>query len=275
MRSIVRQAFLQENIEYTAAIPYEACRVVRPYLVERLGFAPRTAILFLVPYYAGRAEKLSCYAAARDYHLYMKGLFLRICAKLAAESGYSFSGFADHSPIDERHAATIAGLGMRGENGLLIHPRYGSFVFIGELLTDAPPTLLGAQEPVAPASCCGCGACHAACPSGFLRGEGEGCLSAITQKKGELTEREQQLVLAGGSVWGCDVCQMLCPHNAIAMREESYTPIPFFRQERITRLTEEALAAMPEEAFSSRAFSFRGRAPLMRNLQLFSTYSEK
>ena len=50
MRSIVRQAFLQENIEYTAAIPYEACRVIRPYLVERLGFVPRTAILFLVLY---------------------------------------------------------------------------------------------------------------------------------------------------------------------------------------------------------------------------------
>ena len=261
----------EENIEYAAALPYGACRVLRPYLVERLApFTPQTAVLFLVPYYTGAAENLSCYASARDYHLYMRDLFARICPALAKESGYAFYGFADHSPIDERLAAAQAGLGMLGKNGLLIHPRYGSFVFIGELLTDAPTALLGAKELTVPPACSGCGACVAACPGGCLRGEGD-CLSAVTQKKGALTEEEQALVRAGGSVWGCDVCQTVCPHNAAAMQEENYTPIAYFREERLTRLTREVLDAMGEDAFAARAFSFRGRAPLLRNLELLDT----
>ncbi|MBQ8350910.1 MAG: epoxyqueuosine reductase [Clostridia bacterium] len=272
LNELVSRPLREEHIEYAAALPYEACRLLRPYLVERLSpFVPRTVILFLVPYYAGRAENLSCYASARDYHGYMKGLFARVIPRMQAESGCSFFGFADHSPIDERLAAAQAGLGMRGENGLLIHPRYGSFVFIGELLTDMPPEAVGAISPQEVLPCLSCGACARACPTGFLRGEGAECLSAITQKKGELTEQEVALVRAGGSVWGCDCCQLVCPHNVSAMREEQYTPIPYFREERITHLTKACLAAMTAEEFAARAFSFRGRTPLLRNLDLLDT----
>lgn len=271
MKELVYRMLQEEGIEAVAALPYDACRVLRPYLVERLSpFLPQTAILFLVPYFAGRAENLSCYAAARDYHGYMKGLFARLCPRLQAACGYSFYGFADHSPIDERRAAAEAGLGMLGKNGLLIHPRYGSFVFIGELLTDAPPLLPAAAAPRAPKPCCGCGACLRACPTGCLVGSGE-CLSAITQKKGTLTAQEAAWVKAGGSVWGCDRCQLVCPHNAAAMQEENYTPIPYFREARITRLTTDALHAMSTEEFAARAFSFRGPAPLERNLALLDT----
>ena len=69
----IRLALAEEGIEAVAALPYAACRVLRPHLVERLSpFVPQAAVLFLVPYFAGRAENLSCYAAARDYHKYMK-----------------------------------------------------------------------------------------------------------------------------------------------------------------------------------------------------------
>lgn len=272
MKELLSRVLGEERIEAIAAMPYAACRVLRPYLVERLApFAPQTAILFLMPYFAGRTENLSCYASALDYHAYMKGLFARVCPKLEEKSGYRFVGFADHSPIDERHAAAAAGLGLVGDNGLLIHPRYGSFVFIGELLTDAPPAAVGASEPQPAKPCRGCGACARACPSGCLGGNGAECLSAITQKKGELTAQEQALVRAGGSVWGCDRCQLVCPHNADAMREENYTPIAFFREKRIPRLTAPMLAAMSEEEFAARAFSFRGREPLLRNLSLLDT----
>ncbi len=269
MTELLTRVMGEEGIEAVAALPYAACRVLRPYLVERLApFAPQTAILFLVPYFAGQAENLSCYASALDYHAYMKDLFARVCPRLETASGYRFIGFADHSPIDERHAAAVAGLGMLGDNGLLIHPRYGSFVFIGELLTDAPPAAMGASEPRKAQRCCGCGACTRACPTGCLDGNGGECLSAITQKKGELTLQEQTLVRAGGSVWGCDCCQLACPHNAAAMREENYTPIAYFREKRISRLTASVLSAMSDEEFCARAFSFRGRGPLLRNLSI-------
>lgn len=268
LQAYLDRVMADERISAYAVLPYTACREVRPYLRERLSpFVPQSAVIFLVPYYAGETENLSRYAAAEDYHLYMRELFARLTVAPSG-SGYRFYGFSDHSPIDERHAACAAGLGMRGDNGLLIHPDLGSFVFIGELLTDAPPDLLGAKEPVPPAPCLHCGACRAACPSGILRGEGTLCLSAVTQQKGELNEEEKQLLLAGGTVWGCDICQTVCPYNQRIIARGYRTPIPFFRENRITRLRAETLAAMDDETFRRRAFSFRGRQPLARNLEL-------
>ncbi len=256
----------EEHITAFAAIPYAACRVLRPYLAERLSFVPQTAVLFLVPYYAGEGGNISAYAAARDYHLYMRGLFARITPRLA-ESGYSFAGFADHSPIDERHAAALAGLGMLGKNGLLIHPRYGSYVFIGELLTDAPPAVMQACEPKEPAVCEDCGACCRACPTGALESREASCLSAVTQKKGVLSEEEIALIRKTGQVWGCDACQIACPHNRRSVESgEAETPIPFFREDRIPHLEKEVLVHMTEAEFSERAFSFRGREVPLRNL---------
>lgn len=258
----------EEKIDCYAVIPFSACKITKQHLLDRAPFAPQTAILFLVPYYAGETENLSRYASACDYHLYMRDLFTRLTPPLAEKTGYRYLGFADHSPIDERHAAAIAGLGIRGDNGLLINEKYGSFVFIGELLTDAPPSLLGAKEPITPLRCPSCGACKNACPSGCLRGESTLCLSAVTQKKGELTEEERALLLQGNSLWGCDVCQEICPYNQRIIREKQYTPITYFHKDRMAHLTREMLNAMDEETFTARAFSFRGRAPLERNLEL-------
>ena len=265
---MLTELFGEEGIVDLAAIAYADCHILRPYLAERLSFSPQTAVLFLVPYYAGACEKISAYAAAKDYHLYMQGLFSRLAPRLA-ESGYSFAGFSDHSPIDERTAAAEAGLGVIGENGLLIHPRHGSYVFIGELLTDAPPAVMQAAPPMPIGHCEGCGACRRACPTGALREEGAPCLSAVTQKKGSLTAEEAALILKTGQVWGCDACQTVCPHNRRVLSDErAWTPISFFKEERLSRLTPEILSDMSEEAFSERAFSFRGREVLTRNLDL-------
>ena len=267
-QNLLARLLEEEKIDCYAVIPFDACRITKKHLLERSLLSPQTAILFLVPYYAGETENLSRYASARDYHLYMRDLFARLIPALAEKTGYRFLGFADHSPIDERHAAALAGLGTLGENGLLINRKYGSFVFIGELLSDAPPSLLGAKEPSTPLRCSSCGACKKFCPSGCLRGEDAPCLSAVTQKKGELTAEEIALLRQGGSVWGCDVCQEICPHNQGIIREKQHTPIPFFKENRIGRLTRNMLDAMDDETFASRAFSFRGRAPLERNLTL-------
>lgn len=264
------ELFQKEGILYHAPLPYELTRPVRPYLLSRIeDFSPKTLLVFLVPYYAGPTENLSLYASACDYHGYMKELFARLVPALHAAFGYRFFGFADHSPIDERHAAALAGLGVLGKNGLLLNETYGSFVFIGELVTDAPPELFGFTHTTPIRSCAGCDACRRACPTGILRGEGDTCLSAVTQKKGDLSEEEKALLLHGGSVWGCDLCQTACPHNLARIADgRALTPIPYFKEARITRLTTETLSALDEEAFAARAFSFRGRAPLLRNLAL-------
>ena len=90
------------------------------------------------------------------------------------------------------------------------------------------------------------------------------CLSAITQKKGELSEHERHLMLENNTVWGCDICQNVCPYT----KNAEYTKIPFFEKEIITTLTQELVEGMSDEEFSSRAFSWRGRGVLIRNLKI-------
>ncbi len=266
MLTRLRSAFAAKGIEAVVPLSMTDVTVTRPHLLTRLlPFSPQSVILFLVPYYTGQGGNLSAYAVSRDYHHYMQGLFSRLSISLS-DTGYTFCGFADHSPIDEREAAARAGLGVRGENGLLIHPRYGSFVFIGELFTDAP---LAVPSPRQIVRCEGCGACRRACPTGLLRGESEECLSAVTQQKTPLTEGQVALLRAQGSAWGCDACQLVCPHNRRAVESGSaVTPIRFFHEARISSLTQKSLAEMSEAEFALRAYSFRGRAPLARNLAI-------
>ena len=267
---LLSHIFRRENIRFHAAMSFDACRVTLPHLIDKLTFRPRTVILFLVPYYAGETENISRYAAGDDYHRYTAEFFrLNTPLLQSASNAYHFAGFCDHSPIDERHAAATAGLGVIGDNGLLINEEYGSFVFIAEWLTDAPLDSFAHVEPQEIAGCLHCGACTRACPAGNLpHFSAEKCISAITQKKGELTEEEVDLVRQNGYAWGCDTCQTVCPHNRKIIEEKLATPIPFFCRDRIPCMTRKILSSMSDEEFSRRAYSYRKREVLERNLAL-------
>lgn len=273
MRNAVRPLLSEEGITEWAILPASAVRILRPELLLREGpLAPRSLLLFLVPYYAGEVENLSLYAAPRDYHRYMRDLTARLLSAVsAAYPSATLRGFADHSPIDERYAAATAGLGVLGDNGLLINPRYGSFVFIGALFSDIPPDAEAEGAPRPLAFCEHCGACRRACPTHALSGEGE-CLSELTQRKGELAPETVALMKAHRTVWGCDLCQTACPHNRRAIAAGVTTPIGYFHAGRITRLDSRLLAAMPRSEFEQRAFSWRGRRTIERNL---AAYEEK
>ena len=269
----------REGITDLAALAFSSCRVTLPRLLEKHpSLHPKTALLYLVPYYAGKTENLSVYAAARDYHLFFKDFSRRLTALLAEQYPGSVSvAFSDHSPIDERDAAARAGLGIIGRNGLLITPRYASFVFIGEIITDIPTDALPcAVEAAEPRFCEDCGACRRACPTGILSGCTSDCLSAITQRKGELSDGEFDLMAKHGTVWGCDACQTACPHAIRAIREKTAeTPIPFFREDRTPHLTYRMIEEMPKEAFEARAYAWRGRKTLLRNLAEYEKRTKK
>ena len=187
-RDLIQTIFEREHIDLWGVLPEEEFVMQKPEIFQRVAsFFPKSAIVFAVPYYGGRPKNFSAYAAAKDYHFYIGEAAKRICEELrrAIPEG-NFAGFADHSPIDERLAAVKSGIGIFGKNGLVLTENYSSFIFLGDILTDIPAKLLGWEKTFPITSCEGCGACQKACPTGILRGEGEDCLSAITQKKGEL-----------------------------------------------------------------------------------------
>lgn len=258
--------FEKEKIEYFAVLPYSLCRETAPEIMEREKFSPKSVIIFLIPYYTGAGVNISRYAVSRDYHLAIKDINSGLIEMLSEKfPGASFHSYGDHSPLDERHAAISAGLGILGDSGLLINEKYGTYVFISDVVCDVAPELLDAKKSAEELRrCISCGACKKACPTGILRGEGTECLSFITQKKGELCEAEAALMKKYNTAWGCDECQSSCPYN----RDAKITPVPFFHEARIEELTSEILSGMSKEQFKSRAFAWRGRKTVERNLKI-------
>ncbi len=223
-------------------------------------------VVALFPYFAGEFPhaNLSCYTFGEDYHRVVK----RMLADAARLAGLSdFLVFADTGPHIEKQLAYLAGLGVLGMHSLLISPIYGSYCFIGYLLCNQP---FVPSHPLGH-GCAMCGRCRAACPGGAILGDGTidagRCLSFITQKKGALTPREQTLIAQSGCAFGCDICQRVCPHNRAVLP----THIRAFSDGLITRMDADTLAPLSNRQFmkiyGNRAFSWRGKAVLERNLR--------
>lgn len=256
------------NIDTAACIPLSKCTVVRPYLLERHGITGEggSVIIFAVPYLTPTSageRNISSYAVSRDYHLFFSDLFGKLLPELRERYPQNvFAGFTDHSPIMEIRAAALAGLGVLGKNHLLITEKYSSYVFLGEIITDARLDTAVFE----PRECEGCGRCISACPALSYGCE---CISSLTQKKGELTPEERARIAELGCAWGCDICQQVCPHTKRAMENGTvFTPIRFFRESTTPHLTSEDIEGMSDSEFSCRAYSWRGRATIIRNLKI-------
>lgn len=263
--SKIEQIFTQAGIPVVGACSFAP---LRPFLLhcraeKRLPQGAKSVIVALFPYsmeaeaYAG--GNLSRYACVRDYHEIVPQYLNRAADQLRALfPGEQFEAFADNSPIPEVRAAALAGLGRIGRNGLLIHERYGSWVFIGELVTT-----LSLELPLCgPLSCLDCGRCLLSCPAGALTAAGlnrQKCLSAVTQRKGELGERERERIRSTGCAWGCDICQIVCPMNDGVLTR----PLPEFEETFRP-------AAEPGGPLEGRAYAWRGRKVIERNLCLLS-----
>lgn len=255
--------FENEGVPLFGRLDIADCTFTYRELAEQKAPFAQSVLLYAVPYYIGEpsGRNLSLYALAPDYHLFFKEFHTRLIALLEELfPGHRFTGFVDHSPIDERLACAKAGLGVLGDNGLLLTKEYGSFVFLGEVFCDLTPEELGADAAKEVQGCLHCNACKESCPCHFLD-----CASGIGQKKGILTAEEEKLVLKTGLVWGCDLCQTCCPLNHNAQK----TSVPFFWNELLVHLDRETLSELSKEQFRRRAFAWRGKTTLLRNLTLF------
>lgn len=261
MEKLLADFFKSENIEYYSCLDISDCRLLYP---RKLPEYTVSVCFFLIPYYAedGGKRNVSMYAVPRDYHLYIKELSERF-EKLRKESEvmFDYRFFADNSPFCERSCAALARLGALGKNGLIINPEYGSFVFIGSICFSIPISITQRAKNFKGDLCGNCEKCKSFCP--IERGKCSECLSNITQKK-KITDEEAKIISQFPVKWGCDICQEVCPHN----KEVKETPIDFFRHERIPFLTTETVSKMTDTEFSQRAYSWRGRDVIKRNLGL-------
>lgn len=242
--------------------PFEliADRLLPCSAASRLPKEPKSVIAAVFPYRVeGEKGNISKYAAVPDYHAVVgRRLEGSVQALKKTFEGYDFVGFVDNSPIPEVYTAALCGLGKIGDNGLLINKIYGSWCFIGCIVTDLEiPYTVGEIE-----RCGHCGACAKACPGGALGKESfdrKKCLSFITQKKGELSEQERKLIKKSGCAWGCDVCQDVCPEN----KGSAPTNIPIFIKKFRPKLDPKETIEM-----EGRAYAWRGEAVIRRNLEI-------
>jgi epoxyqueuosine reductase len=168
------------------------------------------------PVPAGRLTGfIARYARGTDYHMVMKAKLGRLAERIAATAGrpIRWRACADTAPLLEREAAQAGGLGFIGKNTLVIAPGAGSWLLLGELLLDLEcrPEAPGTQR------CGECRACLDACPTGaFVDAwtlDARRCISYLTIELSGAIPRELR-PLVGDHIFGCDVCQEVCPFNA-------------------------------------------------------------
>lgn len=279
----LRDYLAPHGITLTGVLALSDCVLKRPYLLTRTGFTEdRFSTLFVqmlaIPYLSPAADALdrnvSAYAVCEDYHAFVRELADALIPALNADfPDNRFALYADHSPIDEIEAAVAAGLGVRGKHHLLLTERYSSYVFLAELVTDLALTPTPSPLPPELRVCHGCNRCQAACP---MTVEGGECRSALTQKKSPLTDEEMDMLTRFPSIWGCDICQEVCPYTSHARaRGTIYSPIPFFNQNTLAHVSTSALDSMSEQQFSRRAYAWRGRDTIRRNAELYEHHNKE
>lgn len=226
--------------------------------IDRILPGTRSVIAVALNYYQpnGRVPGqplIARYALGRDYHKVIRRRLARLAQDLSAGApGHAFRACVDSAPVLEREWAQRSGIGWFGKNTCLINSRRGSWFFLGILLTTLE------LEPDEPAigGCGTCTACIQACPTGAIVHEGgrwqvdaRRCISYLTiEHRGEYDPALRPLV--GPWTFGCDVCQEVCPFNAIRPSQPDRSPItsePDFHRRPLPSLVE--LAEIPDSAW--------------------------
>ena len=213
---------------------------------------------------------VSRYAWGDDYHTVIGERMQGLLARLRERHGADFAAkpYVDTGPVQERAFAQRAGLGWIGKNTCLINPQQGSWFFLSVILCDLE---LEADAPGVD-QCGSCALCLEACPTGALVGAGvmdaRRCLSYLTiELKGDLPPEWHDVI--GSHVYGCDICQDVCPYNQTApvSGDPAWQPRPAFDLVRLSELeamTDDELRA----ALRGSAMKRTGVRGLRRNLAI-------
>jgi epoxyqueuosine reductase len=233
---------------------------------SRLVFGGATSAIVVGLDYGGREPggPVARYARGDDYHDVMTERLNELHRWLELELGRPIAGkpYVDTGPILERDLARRAGLGWFGKNTNLVNPRLGSFFFIGSLLVDLD---LAADSPFEADRCGSCTRCLDACPTeAFVEPrvlDATRCISYLTiELKGDIPDAFHEAI--GSNIYGCDICQDVCPYNvkfARELREPAFSARDAIRDKDPEMLARELLD-MDDEEFRT---AFR-RSPMKR-----------
>jgi epoxyqueuosine reductase len=227
VRAALRESFARGDL---ATWPYDdeyARKAADPSHV----LADARSVICIAVSYGGDAPRVrpmegrvSNYAWSSDYHHRVKALLREVAAQIDAAAGAPVTAIAcDTKPIAERAFAARAGLGWIGKHTNLISPRFGSFVFLGEIVTnlELPP------DPPLKKTCGSCTRCIPACPTGALRGDytidATRCIADLTQRTDAIPRDMRPLI--GTWVWGCDLCQLACPPNLVVVTSNCHREV--------------------------------------------------
>jgi len=191
---------------------------------------------------------ISVYARNRDYHDLIKGKLKRVASRFAARTGSEVKVFVDTAPLMEKPLAAAAGIGWQGKHTNLVSRDFGSWLFLGAILTEM------ALAPDAPEAdhCGSCRACLAICPTDAFpapyRLDARRCISYLTiENKGPIPHEFRKAI--GNRVYGCDDCLAVCPWNKFA-QETSEAKLAAREDLEAPPLAD--LAAIDDAAFRAR-----------------------
>ena len=213
---------------------------------------------------------IASYAQGPDYHRLIPERLASFVVWLGEylQQDVRHAIFTDSAPILEQELAIRAGIGWRGKNNLIINPTYGSFFLLAEIFLDIA---LIPDEPFSTDFCGNCRKCIEACPTRCILPnrtiDARRCRSYLTiEKRGEFSIDESQQV--GDAIFGCDICQLVCPWNKKAANAN---PQPLFDPQRSLQVIQhEELLTLDHQAFTQRfgdtPIARAKRSGLIRNL---------
>ncbi|MBB3112617.1 epoxyqueuosine reductase [Paenibacillus phyllosphaerae] len=200
-----------------------------------------------------------------DYHVVLRDRLAKLEAWLAARvPGFRAESMVDTGALVDRAVAERAGIGWSAKNCSIITPEWGSWVYLGEMITNLP---LPPDRPVTE-SCGECNACIDACPTGALVGPGQldaqRCISFVTQTKGIVSE--EFMTKIGNRLYGCDTCQVVCPENKGKnwTHQPELQPDPELAKPLLLPLLKMGNREF-KDVYGKSSSAWRGRKPIQRN----------
>ncbi|MDO5301938.1 MAG: DUF1730 domain-containing protein [Tissierellia bacterium] len=209
------------------------------------------------------AGRLASVSWGEDYHTILRDSLRMLQERLEAQDPTGeFFLQVDTGPLYERGFAQKTGAGHLGKSGNFIHHRLGSYVALGILCTTLELPL---DEEEGHYSCGDCSRCIQACPGGCLHEDGTmiptSCRSFLSQKKGMLTAKEQEIL--GDALYGCDICQWVCPKNqGVEEKNAEEDLLHWVRSQDLEGLSNKKF----REIYGHRSGAWRGAALWRRNL---------